>query len=259
MDRSFLSQPAVIEASRRFVCVRLATYENAAEAKFLEAICPTGSGRLENTVFTILSPDGKRQLSQASRSTREVFDNAGDMTRAMNRIAAWYRPKAADIIPDLPTVASVRLAINVAACDDQPLIVVIGKSARARGQLIARLKPLAWSEEFRGRFVYVTASQTKEIETIADAGVDDAVLVVQPDRFGLKGSVLTACRGKANSEDLAACLRQGIVQYSRRDETFQDHVHEGRLEGVFWQTAIPVTDPMERRARQQTKANSTVY
>jgi len=256
MDRSFLSQPAVIAASQQFVCVRLTTYENAAEAKFLEAICPTGSGRLENTVFTILSPNGKGQLSRTSRSTREAFDDAADMAKTMKRIAAWYSPKAADVSSDLPTVANVRLAINVAACDDQPLIVAIGKSAKARGQLIARLKPLAWNDEFRGRFAYAVASQSKDINDIAGAGSEDSILVVQPDRFGLKGMVLKACGAEASSEALADCLRQGIAQYSRHIETFQDHVREGRLEGVFWKTAIPVTDPMEQHARRQTQEDS---
>ena len=37
MDRSFLSDSAIIEASREFVCVRLATYEDKDEGKFLEA------------------------------------------------------------------------------------------------------------------------------------------------------------------------------------------------------------------------------
>src|SRR5271156_4216622 len=107
MDRSFLSKPAVIAASRQFVNIRLTTYENATEAKFLKTICPTGSGQLENTVFAILAPDGKRQLTRASRSPREAFDDAADMARAMNRIAAWYRPKNAGSVPDLPTVANV--------------------------------------------------------------------------------------------------------------------------------------------------------
>ena len=67
MDRSFLSQPEVITAARKFVCVRLATYESAAEGQFLASICPTGSGELENTVFAILSPDGKQKLARVSR------------------------------------------------------------------------------------------------------------------------------------------------------------------------------------------------
>ena len=50
MDRSYLSDKDVVEASRDFVCIRLATYENAEEAKILKSIFTGRSGALENTV-----------------------------------------------------------------------------------------------------------------------------------------------------------------------------------------------------------------
>ena len=56
MDRSLLCQKNVIEASRGLICLRLATYENAAEVKYLEKVFRGGSGQLENTVFAMLSP-----------------------------------------------------------------------------------------------------------------------------------------------------------------------------------------------------------
>ena len=65
MDRSFLSKPEVIAASRAFVCVRLTTYEDKEEGEFLTTFRVTCSGELENTVFTILSSDGKKQLARA--------------------------------------------------------------------------------------------------------------------------------------------------------------------------------------------------
>ena len=62
MDRSFLSSSAVVAASRKFVCIRLATYESRAEAKFMETIFLGKGGALANTVFCILAPDGKKKL-----------------------------------------------------------------------------------------------------------------------------------------------------------------------------------------------------
>lgn len=258
MDRSYLSKPAVVAASRPFVCIRLTTYENAAEASFLKSICPTGSGELENTVFAILSPDGKRQLSRASRSPREVFADAADMAQTMKRIASWYRPTGSSgaTTSELPTVANVRLAVNVAACDRQPLVVAFGTTATARAQILNKLKSVAWTDEFRGRFVYAVASQTKELENIAGVPSGGGILVIQPDRFGLKGTVLERASADGSTTDVAKSLKNGLVTYSHQDETFQGHVHEGRLEGVFWKTAIPVTDPMERRARQRMQAES---
>ena len=38
MDRSFLADQDVIAASRKFVCIRLATYENADENEVLKGV-----------------------------------------------------------------------------------------------------------------------------------------------------------------------------------------------------------------------------
>lgn len=62
MDRSFLSRPEVVRASRQFVCIRLATYESFEEAQMLRGIFLGGSGQVENTTFALLSPDGKTPL-----------------------------------------------------------------------------------------------------------------------------------------------------------------------------------------------------
>src|SRR5436305_8036895 len=128
MDRSFLSQAPVIDASRRFVCVRLTTYENREEGEFLKSFRVTRSGELENTVFTILSPDGKRQLARAARSARQTFGDAPRMAETMNRIAGEHEQKAVVGQPaQLPKVPNVRLAVNVASCDNRPLVVLFAE------------------------------------------------------------------------------------------------------------------------------------
>jgi hypothetical protein len=252
MDRSFLSQPEVVAAARPFVCIRLATYENALEAKLLRSLAPTGSGELENTVFAILSSDGKRPLARASRSARHTFGDADRMALGLNQIARRYAQAATTPEPlrELPTVANVRLAVDVAACDGQPLVVVLGQDAAARRGLSQRLAPLAWNDEFRGRFVYVEALARDDLTPIGRVPSNAGLLVVQPDRFGLDGAVITQTPAGASSEALAQCLRKGLALYQRPVETFQSHVREGHEQSVFWQTAIPVTDPMERRARE---------
>ena len=45
MDGSFLSDAKVIDESRKFVCIRLATYENKEEAALLKSIARTKSAR----------------------------------------------------------------------------------------------------------------------------------------------------------------------------------------------------------------------
>ena len=92
MDRSFLSQPAVIAASRRFVCIRLATYEDKEEADYLVQVFRGRLGTLENTVFAILSPDGKKYLARPGRGPNFAFANSKDMAEQMRGMAAQYKP-----------------------------------------------------------------------------------------------------------------------------------------------------------------------
>ena len=76
MDVSFLSSKATVEASRPFVCIRLATYENQEEVDFMKALYVSYTGEIANTMFALLSPDGKTRLSEADRSPAQVFGGA---------------------------------------------------------------------------------------------------------------------------------------------------------------------------------------
>lgn len=250
MDRSFLSRPEVVKASRKFVCVRLTTYEDKDEAKFLKAFDVTRSGEVENTVFTILSPDGKKRLTGAGRSARMVFDDAAEMAGTMNKLAARYT-KVKDE-NTLPLVGTVRLAVNVASCDNQPLVVLVGKDAKSLAALEKSVSTLAWGKEFVGRFVYASTTDVKTLSAITGVKAGSSILVVQPDQYGQKGKVL-AQTSEASAENMTKALRDALKTFKATSKTFRSHVRAGHEAGVFWETAIPVTDPMEKRARERGK------
>ena len=50
MDRSFLADKDVIAASRKFVCIRLATFENAEENEVLKGFLRVGG--ISRTLFS---------------------------------------------------------------------------------------------------------------------------------------------------------------------------------------------------------------
>ena len=94
---------------------------------------------MQNTVFCILAPDGKTKLIRAGRSPAWAFggkrgpgiheqpdDVINDMAKAMSAIAKRYPGKASGKQAQLaiPYLADVRLALNVTACDRQPLMVL---------------------------------------------------------------------------------------------------------------------------------------
>ena len=169
----------------------------------------------------------------------------------MTRIAKDFPPKDAEVPRRaLPLVANLRLAINVAACDRQPLIVLQAGDEAARKKLHEELAVLAWSPEFIGQFVYVAASR-KELGLIDGVRTEAAVFAVQPDTFGLKGKVLHQANADVSARRLADTLKTGLARFQRDDRSFWQHVKLGQQKGVFWQTLTPVTDPMELRAREK--------
>ncbi len=245
MDRSFLSQPAVIAASRQYVCARLATYEDEAEGKFLKALVRTGSGELENSVFAIFGPDGKDPLVRPGRSMKGVYKDAAAMADGMTKLAEWFPPKADPAA--VPLVADVRLALDVASADGQPLVILVAKDAGKRKELEAAAAKLAWAKEFVGRFVYVSCGGGDDLAGVKGSDVDSVLLVVQPDRYGLKGTVIAQT---ADAAKLADTLTAGNKKFVRAAKA-ASHVRDGQREGVFWETKTPVTDPMEAAARER--------
>jgi hypothetical protein len=251
MDRSFLSQAAVIEASRQFVCVRLLTYENEEEGIFLKSLFRTRSGELENTVFAVLAPDGKRVLVAAHRSARHEFSDAGELADSLNRVARPFTDRKERRERALPLVANVRLALNVAACDSRPLVVILAEEAPARKRLEGTLVELAWSDRFIGQFVYVAAASTKDLSAIRGLEPGSGVIVVEPGRYGVDGKVLAQAAASASRDQLARVLREAAAACRPQTKSYPAHIQDGREQKIFWETATPVTDPMERRARER--------
>ncbi len=143
MDRSFLSDKAIVAASRDYVCIRLATYESKDEARVLKSIFVGRSGDLENTTFALLTPQGER-VGRAGRSPDFAFGDPGEMVAAMKKLAARQAPSPAK--RELPIVKNVRLALDVAACDGLPLVVLLEKDKAALAKLEEKVARVAWSD-----------------------------------------------------------------------------------------------------------------
>jgi hypothetical protein len=248
MDRSFLSHPEVIAASRDFVCVRVATYEDPEENRFLRALLRTRSGEVENSVFCLIAPDGRTKQTRSARGTEQIYADAAAMAADMRRVAGLYSPKTAPT--SLPLVASPRLALDVAAADGLPLVIILGRDPVTRQRLVEQTAKLAWTDDLVGRFVYAEGTE-KDISGVPDIALDAGVAVIAPDRFGLKGTVVRQVAADAEVGKLAEMLRATATEYKAPSKSFRMHVQEGQRLGVFWETRVPVTDPMEHAARER--------
>ncbi len=255
MDRSYLSDESVVAASRHFVCIRLSTYEDADEAEYMKRLFLPRSGVLENTTFSILAPDGKRKLSASGRGPRHMFRNASAMASTMNRIAKQYPAKRSqpDQQPALPLMKDVALALNVAASDNLPLVVINALPDTKATAATALLRQVAWTRPLSGQFVYALAKDSKELKAISGAKPADQILVIEPGQFGLEGKVLTTFDHAEDAGTAKAKLMNVTRNFSRQPSSHRSHVRKGIELGIDWESQIPETDPMSIRARQRMR------
>ncbi len=256
MDRSFLSSNAVVAASRKFVCIRLATYESKEEAKFMETIFLGKGGVLANTVFCILAPDGKKKLVRPGRSPQFAFSSASQMATQMNRLATQYPLATRNALTDtqLPQLAKVDVALNVAACDNRPLVVTVASSPEQLNQVNQKLIKKAWSEKLAGQFVYASTIKPADLQPLAGAKDSSAILLVEPDTFGLSGKVVAQLDASATEAHIEAALVKAIKDFQPYSKSHRQHLQLGHQLGIEWETAIPETDVDSIRARERQKA-----
>ena len=234
-----------MEASRKFVCVRLATYENQAEADFNKKVHIGKSGFVENSTFGILSPDGKKKLTRTGRAPFYEYRNANAMAKGMNKIASEYKVADDTVFsdPTLPYIAELDLAINVAAADQLPLVIVVGNDPVKTQELEAKLLPLAWSNTFAGQFDYVAADGEDDFKPVlgieGDLKTMNSLLIIEPGKFGLTATVLAQLDASASAQQIEKALSNAITGMERPYRNHRAHVKKGIELGVEWDTKTP--------------------
>jgi hypothetical protein len=239
MDRSFLSQPEVVAASRTMVCVRLATYESASEAQLLASIFRGGSGQLENTVFAILDSDGRTPLVRSGRSPHQ-FGSASELASTMLAIERGHKQQRwSPGIAGVPRIESVRLALNVAACDHLPLLVTYAPTQQRVRELERAVADTAWSEGVEGRVLFASTARLQEVQQFSRDALEEGYFLVRPDEFGLHGRLVASF----SQQTVGLQLAQAAEAYRSHPLAPLDHIRQGHQQGIRWQTQVPVTDP----------------
>ena len=145
----------------------------------------------------------------------------------MEAIALAYPGKDQPVgrVP-LPYLADLRLALNVAAADRLPLVAVFGNSEQ-RKQLEQKLEPLAWSDEFLGRALYVPVNHPEEFKAISGLKTKAGYVVIQPDIFGLKGKVIKEIPIQSTAAQVKQSLSMAVGQHQPSTLTYEQHRSQG--------------------------------
>jgi hypothetical protein len=254
MDRSYLSSADVVEASRNFVCIRLATYEDAKEAEFLKQVFGR-DGKLENTVFCFLNPNASERLTRAGRGPRFQFEGPAEMAEFMNQTAFRFpgKPDGESSAPSLPQMKNLRLALNVAACDGLPLVVVHAATESQRQQMAQRLST-ASRREMGGKFHFYESDNSTELRKLIGSKPRSSFYVIEPDEFGQDGKLIRTLAADTDAESLAHQLEKVAASLSKPTKSHRLHVRAGTSQGIRWETEIPVTDEMAKKATERRQS-----
>lgn len=255
MDRSFLSGDQLIKATRDFVCIRTATYEDKQEATFLEwAFVGNTGGSLRNFGYCILSPDGKTKLRRSTRGPNFLYANSNAMAADLRHISAQYTGRTTTSSNgSVPQMKSVRLGINVASCDGLPSVVVFGKDQTEVNSLNQKLSGVIWGEQLAGKFIYASTTNSSDLKSVPGAGFQSGILVIKPDTFGIKGQLITIISPEVSDEQLEQALLNAANTFTRISKTHGLHVRTGQQTGTLWKTEVPV--PTRQPAPGRTRQN----
>jgi len=256
MDRSFLSGDQLIKATRNFVCIRTATYEDKQEATFLKwAFVGSTGGELRNFGYCILSPDGKTKLRRSTRGPNFLYANSNAMAADLRQISAQYSGRTTPTTsnPSVPQMKSVRLGINVASCDGLPSVVVFGKDQTEVDSLNQKLTGVIWDEQLAGKFIYASTTNSEDLKTVPGAGFQSGILVIKPDAFGIKGQLIKIILADVSDDQLKQALLSSANTFTRLSKTHGLHVRNGQQTGTLWKTEVPV--PTRQRVPGRTRQN----
>lgn len=256
MDGSILSKAKLLEASRDFVCARLVTYESDKEDEFLKKIGGSHQYEVANTTFVLLAPNGKTKLTRAARAPRQTFggDDSGlsGLLSEMKRIAKKYPGNGKTIGEKTPYLVDVRRALNVAACDNQPLVVVSIADKTKAEAVEKAVSELAWNADFRGRYAFVKSNSVSELAKVEnipkDIDKENCVVVVQPGVYGLTGKVISSSES-IDKDALTETLQAGLKSFNRNPMSRRELTSAVR-KNIEWEAENP-----ESRVEKDRRGN----
>ncbi|MDG1872427.1 MAG: hypothetical protein P8J27_00850 [Mariniblastus sp.] len=240
-----------IAASRKFVCIRIETYESKETEKKVRALL---NGAFANTAFCIFDPEGEQRLSRAGRgpsmglSTRrggrgEQAGGDEGVIRRMNQIASGFKPIGQKEDAVLQDFNSFRQALNVASAD-QRLLVLIDADKNEQKIVQGKLRKVFADAEVVGKFhlQFINEETDKNwSRAIQGNKKEAAVLIVRAGAFGLDGTVMDQLPVGVSADEIKIAMLAANEKFASLEnrKKYSKHVSSGRRQGVYFENEIP--------------------
>jgi hypothetical protein len=254
-----------IEASRKFVCIRIETYENKESEAMVRKLL---NGKFANTAFCVFDPQGKRQLSSAGRSPSQGLQTRGgrgrgrggpsakpgsgtaaeddshdNVIRQMQRIAGQFKSTGESEETALQDFNTFRQALNVASAD-QRLLMFVNVDEKAITKVRSELQTVFADPEIVGKFhldFANTKTDQKWGQAIDGSKNEPGLVIVHSGQFGIDGQVVSHLSATEDAESIKKALLAANEKFASAEKRkkYSSHVQQGRRQRLYFENEIP--------------------
>ncbi len=231
-----LSLPEIIEASKKFVCVRLNAMGSDEESRKLAL---KWGGRLFNVEFFLFDPTGEKVLlrknSDGHSNMGQFLGRSGGssgIASEMEKVAKQYPGKATEA-PAVPWMPSLGEALVQAHSDAEPILLLIADGKEASKNLAKLVSDRELLRRFRTGFFFVNLDLgSKEIAKYK-LPQESGLLFLRPSRLGTEAVVMNT---KADANDLAKAMAAALDEFGKtfRKLSRTETLEKGKSEKIHY-------------------------
>ena len=245
------SDPDVIKASRKFICVRIDSYESEENQKIVRSHL---GGRFENTAFCVIAPDGKERLTRSGRGPQHISRDFDDIAAIADR----YKSRGDILDSHIPDFNSFALALNVSSADQKILLLIAGDEDEivAAGK---RIRSVVWNKNVMGRFNYDFESDSSSwTGPLSSKSKGSGFHLIRPGEFGLEGKIVMSLSLNASNSNLLKAMVVANRDYAKstKKKIYSSHVVEGRRQGKRIEMAVPFGEDRDGDGKIDHRAGS---
>lgn len=245
------SDPDVIKASRKFICVRIDSYESEENQKIVRSHL---GGRFENTAFCVIAPDGKERLTRSGRGPQHISRDFDDIAAIADR----YKSRGDILNSHIPDFNSFALALNVSSADQKILLLIAGDEDEivAAGK---RIRSVVWNKNVMGRFNYDFESDSSSwTGPLSSKSKGSGFHLIRPGEFGLEGQIVMSLSLNASNSNLLKAMVVANRDYAKstKKKIYSSHVVEGRRQGKRIEMAVPFGEDRDGDGKIDHRAGS---
>jgi len=137
----------------------------------------------------------------------------------------------------MPDFGTFRMALNIASGDQRVLVLQAGVDENATKNLAI----ISASPPILGRFHYdLERDAGKWSKVIEGEKSTKGILLINPDQFGQKGTVISQLPLSASRQEIADAMQEANAHFIKttQKKSYSEHIQKGRRAGIYFEMPV---------------------